>query len=117
MHVSGDKYSVVYNPETATLTCSGVLDLRGKESYKDISALFDTAADRSPSPERIFLDVRDLEYLNSSGITTIGGFAIRIRNKGGIRLLIQCAKRHSWQSRSMSSLLRLVPECMELTFE
>ncbi|GEM_PF-4961443 len=28
MQVCGDKYSVTYNSETATLTCSGVLDLR-----------------------------------------------------------------------------------------
>ncbi|MEZ4529185.1 MAG: hypothetical protein R2941_25005 [Desulfobacterales bacterium] len=63
------------------------------------------------------LDVRELEFLNSSGITTIGGVVIRLRKKGGIQLLIQCSDKHSWQSRSMTGLQKLMPDSLEITFE
>jgi len=117
MQVQGDKYSITYQSETETVRCAGFLDLRGKDGYKDIADLFDKVAARSPSPEKIMLDVRDLEFLNSSGITTIGGFVIKLRKKEGIMLLIQCANKHSWQSRSMTGLQKLMPDSLEITFE
>ncbi|MGE0087350.1 MAG: STAS domain-containing protein [Desulfococcaceae bacterium] len=117
MQVQGDKYSITYQSETETVRCAGFLDLRGKDGYKDIADLLDKVAARSPSPEKIILDVKDLEFLNSSGITTIGGFVIKLRKKEGIRLLIQCANKHSWQSRSMTGLQTLMPGSLEITFE
>lgn len=115
--LQGDNHRVSYDPTTATVTCSGFLDLRGKEGYKEIVKLLDTVAEQSPSAEKIILDIRDLEFLNSSGITTLGGFVIKLRNKGGIRLMIKCSNKHSWQSRSMKGLEKLMSEGMELVFE
>ncbi|MBF0099895.1 MAG: hypothetical protein HQK77_03215 [Desulfobacterales bacterium] len=117
MQVQGDKYTIVYHSETATVRCDGMLDLRGKDGYTEISELFTKVLDQIPLPKKIILDIRDLEFLNSSGITTLGGFIIRLRNKGGIQLLIQCANKHSWQLRSMKGLQKLMSEGLELNFE
>ena len=117
MQVQGDKYSISYQSETETVRCAGFLDLRGKDGYKDMADLFDEVAARSSTPGKIMLDVRDLEFLNSSGITTIGGFVIKLRNKGDVQLVIQCSDKHSWQSRSMVGLQKLMPDSLEITFE
>lgn len=117
MRIHGERYDVHYDPATARVSCSGILDLRGKQSYKDIAELLDNAVNQEPPPEIMTLDVRKLEFLNSSGITTLGGFVIKLRNKGGIRLIIRCSDKISWQERSMKGLTRLMPEGLEVSFE
>lgn len=117
MQIQGDKFTITYHPEMAKIECAGFLNLRGKEGYKEIADLFEKVLDQSPSPEKIILDLREVEFLNSSGITTIGGFVIKVRNKGGVRLLIQCSSKYSWQSRSMVGLQKLMPDSLQITFE
>lgn len=82
MQIKGEKYHVGYNPETSTIFCEGMLNLRGKDGYKDIANLFDQVVKQNHSA-KITVDVRELEFLNSSGITTLGGFIIKLRKKGG----------------------------------
>jgi len=117
MEVQGDKFKVAYQIEPVTVTCSGMLDMRGKEGYKEILELFDKAVAETDSGKTVTLDVKELEFLNSSGITTIGGFIIKLRNKGEIRLLIRCSNNHSWQARSMKGLEKLMPGGLEIVFE
>jgi hypothetical protein len=115
MEVVGRKYSVRFDAQTATISCIGIFDLRGKEEYQPIVDLFDAVVDLQP--ERITLDVRQLEFLNSSGITAIGsGLVIKVRNKGCSRLTICCSDQHPWQKRSMKGISKLMPE-IELTFQ
>jgi hypothetical protein len=115
MEVVGRKYSVRFDAQTATISCSGILDVRGKEGYQPIVDLFDAVVDLQP--ELITLDVRQLEFLNSSGITAIGsGLVIKVRNKGCSRLAICCSDLYPWQKRSMQGIGKLMPG-IELRFE
>lgn len=114
MEIKEEKYSVCYDAENAGVYCKGMLELRGKEGYQRIADLLEQAV-RSESP-LITLDIRELEFLNSSGITTLGGFIIRLRKKGSSRLKIMGAQKYSWQIRSLKGLRRLMPG-MELMFE
>jgi hypothetical protein len=113
MEVRGTGFLVSHDPEKAYVVCSGVLDLRGKAGYGDIMHLLDQAV-AVPDP-LITLDLRDLEFLNSSGITTLGGFIIKLRDRGTGQLKVLCSNRYTWQSRSMRGLQKLMPE-MELAF-
>jgi hypothetical protein len=115
MEVVGRKYSVRFDAQTATIFCTGILDVRGKEGYQPIVDLFNAVIDLQP--ELITLDVRQLEFLNSSGITAIGsGLVIKVRNKGCSRLAICCSDQYPWQKRSMKGISKLMPG-IELRFE
>lgn len=117
MRVTGEngEYSVTYDAATGTIKCEGMLDLRGKEGYQPVATLFENVVEAAP--ETITLDIRNLEFLNSSGITTIGsGLIIKARKKGASNVAIQCAKRYAWQERSIKGLSKLMPG-MTLSFE
>ncbi len=115
MEVVGKKFSVRFDVQTATISFNGILDVRGKEGYQPIVALFDAVVERQP--ELITLDVRQLEFLNSSGIATIGsGLVIKVRNNGHIRLSICCSDKYPWQRRSMKGICKLMPG-IELRFD
>jgi hypothetical protein len=107
MSIHGEGYTINYEPEQAAILCTGILDLRGKEGYLEVSKLLEeVVGDGKPS---ITLDLRGLEFLNSSGITTLGGFIIKLRDKGGSSLRVLCSNQYTWQSRSMQGLQRLLP--------
>jgi anti-anti-sigma factor len=113
MEVRGAGYLVCYDPERATVICEGILDLRGKAGYGEIMELLEQAV-AADSP-LVTLDLKDLEFLNSSGITTLGGFIIKLRDREVGRLRIQCSNKYTWQSRSMRGLQKLMPT-MQLDF-
>ncbi|HAO22937.1 MAG TPA: hypothetical protein DCQ37_22300 [Desulfobacteraceae bacterium] len=117
MAIRENKYQANYDSQTATVVCKGTLDLRGKDGYKEIAELFDHVVNQPDLPTDITLDVRELEFLNSSGITTLGGFIIKLRNKGGARLIVKCSNKYSWQERSMKGLEKLMPDGLSLIFE
>ncbi len=115
MEVTGEKYNVSYDAITATIICEGIMDLRGKEGYHSVSKLFEDAI--AKEPETVTLDIRKLEFLNSSGITTLGaGLVIKLRNKGASGLVIHCSRKYTWQERSMKGLKRLMP-ALEMKFD
>ena len=117
MKIREEKYIFEYNTDTAVITCSGFLDLRGKEEYAAIVELLGTVAALDSLSGRITLDMRGLEFLNSSGITTLGGFIIKLRKRGDVGLTILCSNNHSWQARSMKGLGKLMPKGLEIKFE
>ncbi len=114
MEILNKKYSIYYDTENAILFCKGILELRGKEGYQEIVDILDLPV--NSKPPLITLDIRELEFLNSSGVTTLGGFIIRIRKKGKSRLKVIGANKYSWQARSLKGLQKLMPS-MELEFE
>ncbi len=116
MRIEDENYSVTYDEDKVTVTCAGFLSLRGKEGYKPIAEIFESAVNQSTAPGTLVLDLRELEFLNSSGITTIGGFIIKVRDKGEVGLRILCANEHSWQTRSIRGLQKLM-DGVEVVFE
>ncbi len=108
MRVKGEHYEVVYDDSTSSIVCTGKMDLRGKEGYMPIAKLFEDVIEKKPAT--ITLDIRNLRYLNSSGITTIGaGLIIKARKKGGIGIVVHSTKEYSWQYRSMKGIVKLMP--------
>lgn len=114
MEIKTEKYNIYYDRENAIVFCKGTLDLRGKEGYRKIADLLDLAVNgKSPL---ITIDIRELEFLNSSGITIFGSFIIKIRKNGSAALKIIGTNKYSWQARSLKGLQKLMPS-MELEFE
>lgn len=107
MEVCGEDYRVTYDSTTATVLCQGSFRLYGVAGYEPIAELLNHVADQQP--ETITLNLKELEFLNSSGINTISKFIIRVRNYNTSALVITGNRDVSWQSKSLENLQRLMP--------
>lgn len=108
MDIVTNEYSVRYNPAAASVTIRGVLRLSGIDEYAPILDLLDRAV--SECPERFALDVRELKFLNSSGITMLSRFAIGLRSKAISHIRVLGSRTIAWQSKSLKNLQRLLPD-------
>ena len=106
MEITHDDYRVTYDPETATVMCTGSFRLRGPE-YAPIADMLNEAADAKP--QILILDLRDLQFLNSSGINTLSKFVIRIRKHNASQVVVRGNNQFPWQKKSLRNLERLMP--------
>jgi anti-anti-sigma factor len=104
MHITGDDFEVLYDPDRAQIIFTGKFRLQGNE-YAEIAELLNKAADSDP--ELITLDLRDLRFLNSSGINTLSKFVIRIRKRDVSQVLVKGSAEVPWQKKSLRNLQRL----------
>jgi hypothetical protein len=111
MEVKNDNYKIAYNPESGIIACSGNIELRGKEGYADIAKLLKNVVESKV--QLIILDMRKLEFLNTMGITTLGGFIIDVRNKGNTGLKIRISRQYPWQGKALKGL-EILMENMEV---
>ncbi|NEQ42990.1 MAG: hypothetical protein F6K00_05280 [Leptolyngbya sp. SIOISBB] len=73
-------YSIHYDCESEVISFSGKLHLIQQEkAFHEILSWFDLVINKEPP--RVLLDVSNLEYLNSLGISIIAKFVIRARDK------------------------------------
>jgi hypothetical protein len=108
MELTGEKYSISYEPERATITCRGQLRLCGDDGYADISKLLNEIAEKRP--ETITLDLRQLRFLNSSGINVFFKFVITVRNTKASRLRVLGTQIFPWHQKTLKNLKRLMPD-------
>lgn len=107
MEIKSGDYSVCYDPGTKTVICQGSLRLNGVEEYAPIVQLLNNLADKDPPT--LTLNLRQLEFLNSSGINIISKFVIKVRQKGNIQMVVKASKSIPWQGKSLKNLQRLMP--------
>jgi len=106
MEVKGTNYHVTYQPATATIAFQGILRLRGLNEYDPIVQLLDDVIENQPA--KINLDLRSLQFLNSSGINILFKFVIKIREQGRSKLVVIGSKQVPWQEKSLQNLQRLM---------
>lgn len=82
--------------------------LSGTEEYTPILDLLTAAAEQQE--ERLSLDLRELEFLNSSGINTLTKFVIFVRKKQTLHLIVLGYESVPWQVRLLKNLQRLLPQ-------
>ena len=87
MEVKSEDYSVSYDADTVTVTFKGSLRLSGSDEYAPIVELLNESS--QDDPETINLDLKKLEFLNSSGISMLSKFVINIRKKKILVLLLR----------------------------
>lgn len=107
MEIKTQDYSIYYDPTTATVNGQGSLRLNGMEEYAPIVKLLNEVAEQQPST--ITLNLRGLEFLNSSGINVLSKFVIKVRQKGTITMVVLGSKSIPWQGKSLKNLQRLMP--------
>jgi len=107
MELKGNNYYIWYDSVTHTITCQGSFRLSKMEEYAPIVQLLNNVADAQP--QKITLDVQQLEFLNSSGINILSKFIIKVRQQKNIQIAIQGSKQILWQEKSLKNLQRLMP--------
>ncbi len=107
MEIKTDDYSVKYDIESDMVVCKGSLLLNSSAEYAPILDLFNTAAEKQVKP--LTLDVRELEFLNSSGINTFTKFIVNVRKKKILQLIAVGYGEIPWQVRFLKNLQRLMP--------
>lgn len=106
MEIKDAGYRVWYEAAQQTIWFEGTLRLSTGE-FAPISELLASVA--STDPERLVLDMRGLRFCNSSGINTLYKFAISLRKKGNIQLVVRSSKDVGWQAKSLPNLKRFLP--------
>jgi hypothetical protein len=106
VEIKTDDYSVEYKAEAATVFLSGFLRLPGMPEYESIMNLMLDAIEEAST---LTLNLRELEFLNSSGISMLSMFVVKIRNQGQAQLVIQGSNQVLWQTKSLRNLQRLMP--------
>lgn len=113
MEIKTENYRVRYD-ETHNIIFDGSLRLNGSEEYASISELLDRVVQQEP--EKIVLDLQELVFLNSSGISILSKFVINVRKRKNIQMIVIGSKKNPWQSKSLKNLQRLMPS-LKLDFE
>lgn len=107
MEIKADTYFVHYNTTDETVVFEGSLRLNGMEEYSSISDLLNNVIEQEPG--KIVLNLKNLKFLNSSGISMLSKFVINVRKKNNIQMVVIGTEANPWQSKSLKNLQRLMP--------
>jgi hypothetical protein len=107
MEITHKNYQVRYDAATATVICQGSFRLRGPEEYAPILELLNQAAEAKPVT--LTLDLRQLQFLNSSGINTLSKFILLVRKLNTSQIVMQGNQQFAWQQKSLLNFQRLLP--------
>jgi hypothetical protein len=97
-------YSVRVTKDFSRISFIGTLRLEGRKDYERIHKMLRYASDRSG--DSLEIDLRQLQFLNSSGISTLSLFVIEMREIKK-NITITGSKLIAWQSKSLSNFRRL----------
>jgi len=105
--IKGEDYKVNYDVETATITFQGELALGSPSEYQPIKDLLNDLV--ASDPATATLNLRELTFLNSSGISMLSKFVLGLRKNKEIQLVILASNDVPWQSKSLQNLEKLLP--------
>ncbi len=108
MQIVGDSYCVKYVPEADTIYLSGSLRLPNIEAYQPILDILLSAI--AADPPLLTIDMQQLEFLNSSGLSMLLMFVVKVRDKGHTSMVIKGSQGILWQTKSLKNLRRLMPD-------
>ncbi len=88
-----------------TVKLRGTFRLQGKDHYMEIMGLLEDAIKLADGT--LTIDMTDLNFLNSSGISSLSIFIIQAREAGHKKIRIIGSSRHSWQAKSLKNFQKL----------
>ena len=107
MEIKTDNYNILYDKNAQSVIFYGSLRLNGVAEYAPISELLNKVVQQEP--ERIILNLKNLNFLNSSGISLLSKFVINVRKQQNIQMIVMGTKDIPWQGKSLKNLQRLMP--------
>ena len=91
--------------EGATIHYEGTLRLSGTDAYQPILDMMQGVL--AEKPQKLVLDLTQLEFLNSSGINLLAKFTIELRKQPDVGMHVLGSTRIPWQSKSLPNLQKL----------
>ncbi len=105
--IKGEDYIVEFDPDSFSVNFKGELSLGEPTDYAPITNLLNEVAESEP--ETMTLDLRKLEFVNSSGISMLSKFVLSMRKKKGVQLVVLGSNDMPWQGKSLKNLEKLLP--------
>jgi len=105
--ITGESFEVRTEEGRNVVFFKGALRLSGSEDYAPILEMLKGTL--SEPVATVLVDLRDLDFLNSSGITMLSRFVIEARDRTGIDLHFVVSEAIPWHLRSLKNLQRLMP--------
>jgi hypothetical protein len=84
------------------------LRLPSIEAYQPILDILLSAI--ASAPPVLTIDMQQLQFLNSSGMSMLLMFVVKVRDKGSIHMVIKGSQGIPWQTKSLKNLPRLMPD-------
>ncbi len=108
--IEAEKYTVISQPDSGVVIFQGALRLGNVEEYQSILALLEETLANifKQKLSQITIDLRELEFLNSSGIHTFSKFFLKAQNEG-CEVIIKASNKIPWQSRMLKNIRRVIP--------
>lgn len=104
--IKGENYIVKYNADYL-IQFQGQLALYGSKEYAPIRNLLTEVADNHPM--EMTIDLRELAFINSSGINMLFRFVIGLRQRKETQLVILGSNHMSWQGKSLKNFQKFLP--------
>jgi len=105
--IKDEDYVVKFQSESTTVHFKGELSLGGTSDYEPITTLLNDVINTEPATMTI--DLRELAFLNSSGISMLSKFVLSLRKKKGTELVVLGSNDMPWQGKSLKNLEKLLP--------
>ena len=105
--VKGEDYIVQFDPDSVTVYFQGELSLGGPTEYAPITNLLHEVAESEP--DTMTIDLRNLVFVNSSGISMLSKFVLSMRKKTGVQVVVLGSNDMAWQVKSLKNLEKLLP--------
>ena len=106
-NIHGESFEIQLEEENSNVLFKGALRLCGTEDYAPILDMLKETLISPTTP--IVLDLRQLDFLNSSGITMLSRFVMEARGHEGIDIQVLASEAVPWHARSLKNLQRLMP--------
>jgi hypothetical protein len=93
-------YRIHYDRATELITIKGSIRIHDQEDYKEIAELLSLAQNQCKM-DSIVINLKELEFLNSLGITLISMFIINVRKDNRFKIKILGSNSIYWQTKSL----------------
>ena len=105
MVIKTDKYVIEYRKNERLVRMKGALRLQNKDESREIFELLTTAANQTTGLP-LNLDMKELVFLNSSGISSLSLFVIKMR-KLDKDISVFGSEKIPWQKKSLRNFQKL----------
>ncbi|MCZ8240002.1 MAG: hypothetical protein O9310_16385 [Leptospiraceae bacterium] len=105
MEVKTEEYAAYFDEQQQSVVMTGSMRLQNLASYEEIKNVLKEGLDKSST--KLTIDLRNLNFLNSSGITTLSLFIIEARNKKSTPMKVIASAKIAWQTKSVLNFKKL----------
>lgn len=106
MEIKGPGYCISTDPTAATIYFQGTFRLEAQE-YRPIMSLLEQFFEQEPA--LLTLNLQQLEFINSSGFTSLARFITHAKTQKKTQVLILASSKVDWHRKSLNNLKRLMP--------